>query len=74
MNTSRLIALGVLALGAVLPAVVALPSGVAYADETHHGSDNGHRISLLSIGQVDDPMEDVLEHVAILGHNKVVGS
>ncbi|RST18710.1 hypothetical protein E2C00_14760 [Streptomyces sp. WAC05374] len=68
MKISRLVVPGVLALAATLP------SGAAHADEAHHGSDNGHRITLVSIGQIDDPMEDVLEHVAVLGHNQVVGS
>ncbi|QGV81248.1 hypothetical protein [Streptomyces ficellus] len=68
MKIARLILPGALALAA------ALSPGTAHADEAHSGSDNGHRVSLLSIGQIDDPMEDVLEHVAILGHNRVVGS
>lgn len=68
MKTGRLIVPGVLALAAVLA------PATAHADEAHSGSDNGHRVSLVSIGQIDDPMEDVLEHVAVLGHNKVVGS
>ncbi|MFF8605361.1 hypothetical protein ACF06X_05445 [Streptomyces sp. NPDC015346] len=53
---------GVLTLVGVL-----LPSGIAQADETHSGSHNGPNLSLISIGQVDDPLEDVLEHAAILG-------
>ncbi|MEU0658708.1 hypothetical protein ACPCAC_30180 [Streptomyces lavendulocolor] len=69
MKTGRLIVPGFLA---VLAAV--LVPGAAHADEAHSGSDNGHRVSLVSIGQIDDPMEDVLEHVALLGHNSVVGS
>jgi hypothetical protein len=42
-------------------------AGTAVADETHTDSHNGHRITLISIGQIDDPAEDVLEHAAILG-------
>ncbi|GAA2509586.1 hypothetical protein [Streptomyces gobitricini] len=68
MNIRRFIVMGALA-----AAVLAVP-GVAHADETHSGPDQGHRVALVSIGQIDDPMEDVLEHVAILGHNSVVGS
>ncbi|GGZ27580.1 hypothetical protein GCM10010327_67540 [Streptomyces nitrosporeus] len=56
---------------AVLTAV-GMPAGVAQADETHTGSDNGPRVSLLQIGQVDDPLEDVLEHAAILGTTSVI--
>ncbi|MGX2994843.1 hypothetical protein JNUCC64_11170 [Streptomyces sp. JNUCC 64] len=44
-----------------------IPSGSAAADETHTDSHNGHRITVISIGQIDDPMEDVLEHASILG-------
>ncbi|MDN3295127.1 hypothetical protein QWM81_13890 [Streptomyces ficellus] len=68
MNTRRLIVPGVLALAATFS------SGVAHADEAHARSDSGHQVTLVSIGQIDDPMEDVLEHVALLGHNEVVGS
>ncbi|MET9799988.1 hypothetical protein [Streptomyces sp. NPDC006368] len=67
-RTGRLIVSGVLAL------VALLHCGAAHADESHSGSENGHHITLLSIGQVDDPMEDVLEHVSILGSNQVTGS
>ncbi|MGW1951684.1 hypothetical protein ACWCPI_02820 [Streptomyces sp. NPDC001920] len=44
-----------------------LPAGSAYADETNTGSHNGPRIGLVNVGQVDDPMEDVLEHFLLLG-------
>ncbi|MER5490600.1 hypothetical protein ACSMX9_19575 [Streptomyces sp. LE64] len=54
------------ALGATALAT-AVPSGAAVADETHTDSHNGHRITVISIGQIDDPMEDVLEHASILG-------
>lgn len=58
----------VLTTGALL-ALVAVPvqTGVAQADETHHSSHNGSQFSLVRTGQIDDPMEDVLEHAAILG-------
>jgi hypothetical protein len=44
-----------------------LPAGTAYADETNTDSHNGPRIGLINMGQVDDPMEDVLEHFLLLG-------
>ncbi|MFI1014413.1 hypothetical protein [Streptomyces sp. NPDC020965] len=53
-------------LGATALASV-LPVASAAADETNHNSHNGHRVSLIQMGQVDDPMEDVLEHAAVLG-------
>ncbi|MFF8292269.1 hypothetical protein ACF068_23965 [Streptomyces sp. NPDC016309] len=68
MTTRRLIVPVVLALAALVP------SGVAHADESGRASGTGHHLTLVSIGQIDDPMEDVLEHVAVLGHNEVVGS
>ncbi|MGR8011246.1 hypothetical protein [Streptomyces hypolithicus] len=55
---------------AVLVAV-GLPAGAAYADETHSNSHNAPRVSLISTGQIDDPLEDVLEHAAILGRTYV---
>ncbi|MEU9603965.1 hypothetical protein [Streptomyces sp. NPDC048057] len=51
-----LTALGATALAATFP------TGTAAADETR----NGHQLSLVSIGQIDDPAEDVLEHAVIL--------
>ncbi|MDN0194990.1 hypothetical protein [Streptomyces sp. S.PNR 29] len=44
-----------------------LPAGTAHADETNTGSHNGPRIGLVNMGQVDDPMEDVLEHTLLFG-------
>ncbi|MEI7031477.1 hypothetical protein [Streptomyces pratensis] len=52
--------------GAAL-AVVGVHAGPAYADEEHTHSDNGPRVALIHIGQIDDPLEDVLEHAALLG-------
>ncbi len=52
--------------GAVLMAV-GLSTGSAYADETHTNSHNAPRVGLIQTGQIDDPLEDVLEHPAILG-------
>lgn len=54
---------GVLAAGAACW----LPAGAAHADETNTGSHNGPRIGLVNVGQVDDPMEDVLEHFLLFG-------
>ncbi|MFF0451155.1 hypothetical protein ACFYT4_33060 [Streptomyces sp. NPDC004609] len=52
-----LTALGATALAAVLPATTAA------ADDVH----KGHHLTLISIGEIDDPMEDVLEHATIFG-------
>ncbi|AWK07933.1 hypothetical protein DDQ41_02195 [Streptomyces spongiicola] len=41
--------------------------GLAHADETHTGSHNAPVVALVSTGQIDDPLEDVLEHTAVLG-------
>ncbi|MER6998429.1 hypothetical protein [Streptomyces sp. NPDC000410] len=60
---TRLAALGTL----TLMAVASQASGVAYADETHTNSHNGHSVTLIKTGQIDDPLEDVLEHATILG-------
>ncbi|MFI9174801.1 hypothetical protein [Streptomyces lincolnensis] len=50
-----------------LAAVCWLPAGTAYADETNTHAHNGPRVGLVNIGQVDDPLEDVLEHVLLFG-------
>ncbi|GGT35008.1 hypothetical protein GCM10010271_43770 [Streptomyces kurssanovii] len=63
---SKLTTLGLCALFAALSA-----HGAAHADETHTDAHNGHRVSLISTGQIDDPLEDVLEHAAILGSTYV---
>ncbi|MER6349677.1 hypothetical protein ACWC10_33845 [Streptomyces sp. NPDC001595] len=47
--------------------VCAGPAGVAHADETNSGSHNGPRIGLVNAGQIDDPLEDVLQHFLQLG-------
>ncbi|MFJ4962360.1 hypothetical protein EES43_13515 [Streptomyces sp. ADI96-02] len=59
------------ALGMTVAASV-LPAGSASADETHTDSHNAPHVSLISTGQIDDPLEDVLEHVALLGRNSLV--
>jgi hypothetical protein len=63
---TKLTTLGLCALFAALSA-----HGTAHADETHTDAHNGHRVSLISTGQIDDPFEDVLEHAAILGSTYV---
>ncbi|WP_261989373.1 MULTISPECIES: hypothetical protein [unclassified Streptomyces] len=62
-RTALRLVVGVLAAGAACW----LPAGNAYADETNTGSHNGPRIGLVNVGQVDDPMEDVLEHFLLFG-------
>ncbi|MFE4449590.1 hypothetical protein [Streptomyces sp. NPDC056796] len=64
---SRLTVLGAAVLASVLPA------GAAQADETHTGSHNGPQVALIATGQVDDPLEDVLEHATVLGTTHVIG-
>jgi hypothetical protein len=59
--------------GALAAALAVLLSATAAsADETHENSHNAPRVTLLSIGQIDDPLEDVLEHAAILGRTYVL--
>ncbi|WP_406860201.1 hypothetical protein ABZO31_07110 [Streptomyces sp. HUAS MG47] len=61
----------------VVAAAVLLPAaGTAVADETHSGSHNGPAVSngpslALHTGQIDDPLEDVLEHAALFGSTYV---
>ncbi|UFQ20393.1 MULTISPECIES: hypothetical protein [Streptomyces] len=56
---------------ALVAAVAAVPaalcSGTAHADEANKESHNGPRVALINMGQVDDPMEDVLEHTLNFG-------
>ncbi|AWW40206.1 MULTISPECIES: hypothetical protein [Streptomyces] len=60
--------------GAVAAAAVCwLPAGVAHADETNTASHNGPRVGLINTGQVDDPMEDVLQHVGLIGDEYIWG-
>ncbi|WP_228983123.1 hypothetical protein [Streptomyces sp. DH12] len=66
--TRTLVLTGVLALAG------AFSVGVAHADEVNDRAHNGPRVALINAGQIDDPMEDVLEHVAVLGRNVVNGS
>ncbi len=54
--------------GTVSAALVCwLPAGAAHADETNTASHNGPRVGLINVGQVDDPLEDVLEHLLLFG-------
>lgn len=57
---------GSAACGAALTAL-GLSVGAAHADETHTHSHNAPRVGLIQTGQIDDPLEDVLEHAAVLG-------
>ncbi|WP_404827679.1 hypothetical protein [Streptomyces aureocirculatus] len=53
---------------AVCAVPFALSAGVAHADETHHsGSHTGPVVALINTGQIDDPLEDVLEHTLLFG-------
>ncbi|GAA3396948.1 hypothetical protein [Streptomyces roseoviridis] len=57
--------------GVLVIAAVLLPAGAASADETHSSTHNGPQVTngpslSLHTGQIDDPLEDVLEHAAIL--------
>ncbi|MEV0126280.1 hypothetical protein AB0I16_32850 [Streptomyces sp. NPDC050703] len=53
---------------AACAAPVALSTEAAHADETHHsGSHTGPVVALINTGQIDDPMEDVLEHTLLFG-------
>lgn len=62
----KLTALGMTVVASVLPVTV------AHADETHTDAHNGPQVALIATGQIDDPLEDVLEHVAVLGRTVVV--
>ncbi|WP_240979571.1 hypothetical protein [Streptomyces sp. HNM0574] len=62
----------------VVAALGLTASGTAQADERDSGSHDGpvytliyaEQIGLINTGQIDDPMEDVLEHVVLnLGDN-----
>lgn len=52
---------------AVAAAPAVLCSGTAHADETHENSHNAPVVALINTGQIDDPMEDVLEHTLLFG-------
>lgn len=61
------------ALGATVLAAAVLPAGSAYADETHTDAHNGPQVALIATGQIDDPLEDVLEHATVIGRTAVTG-
>ncbi|MFJ5223812.1 hypothetical protein [Streptomyces sp. NPDC088400] len=45
----------------------AVAAGTAVAD----GNGTAQGLTLVSIGQIDDPMEDVLEHFAVFGGSDI---
>ncbi|MFJ2823400.1 hypothetical protein ACIO7M_20100 [Streptomyces toxytricini] len=49
----------------------ALAAGPAAADETHRDSHNAPVVALVNTGQIDDPMEDVLEHLLLFGDLRI---
>lgn len=57
-------------LGAAVLAAL-LPATDATADETHTNSHNGG-FTLLTVGQIDDPAEDVLEHATVFGETNMI--
>ncbi|WP_030547052.1 hypothetical protein [Streptomyces exfoliatus] len=63
--------------GMLTAAAILLPVGTAQADETHTRSGptvtNGPSLSIHT-GQIDDPLEDVLEHAAIFGSTSTADS
>ncbi|MFD7231551.1 hypothetical protein [Streptomyces sp. NPDC059881] len=58
-------------LGTLTLLAVAGRCGLAQADETHTDSHNAPVVALISTGQIDDPLEDVLEHAAVFGTTAV---
>ncbi|MDT0309044.1 hypothetical protein RM780_19060 [Streptomyces sp. DSM 44917] len=53
--------------------LAALGSGVASADEHYYGDPKiGPRVGLVNTGQIDDPLEDVLEHASFLFGSETV--
>ncbi|MET8375595.1 hypothetical protein [Streptomyces microflavus] len=62
----KLTALGVTVVAAVLPATA------SHADETHTDAHNGPQVALIATGQIDDPLEDVLEHVTVIGRTVIL--
>ncbi|AXE27553.1 hypothetical protein C0216_16655 [Streptomyces globosus] len=62
-----------IALTALTAALTALAAGPAAADETHRDSHNAPVVALINTGQIDDPMEDVLEHLLLFGDLRITG-
>ncbi|MGV2919566.1 hypothetical protein [Streptomyces alfalfae] len=55
-------------MAAACAAPIVLSTEAAHADETHHsGSHTAPVVALINTGQIDDPMEDVLEHTLLFG-------
>ncbi|UCM86729.1 hypothetical protein [Streptomyces marincola] len=55
--------------------VAGLTTGAAEADEHYSGQTTiGSRFALVNTGQIDDPLEDVLEHTALFGGSTIVTS
>ncbi|RSS85116.1 hypothetical protein EF903_22210 [Streptomyces sp. WAC05292] len=58
-------------LAALAAAFTVLGAGPAAADETHHDSHNAPVVALVNTGQIDDPLEDVLEHLLLFGDLRI---
>ncbi|WP_284581504.1 hypothetical protein [Streptomyces sp. 2P-4] len=67
----KIITIALTALTAALTALTALAAGPAAADETHRDSHNAPVVALINTGQIDDPMEDVLEHLLLFGDLRI---
>ncbi|MFD9079559.1 hypothetical protein ACFYYM_15900 [Streptomyces erythrochromogenes] len=52
--------------GALVAALTAIAAGTALADDNRVSRD-APVVALINIGQIDDPMEDVLEHTLNFG-------
>ncbi|MEV7615544.1 hypothetical protein [Streptomyces sp. NPDC089799] len=52
---------------AFVAALAAGAAGPASADEQHRDSHNAPVVALLNTGQIDDPLEDVLENMLNFG-------
>ncbi|MFD3437125.1 hypothetical protein ACFWU3_06430 [Streptomyces sp. NPDC058685] len=53
--------------GALAAALCLASAGTVAADETHRDSHNAPVVALINTGQIDDPLEDVLEHTLLFG-------
>lgn len=56
-----------LAVVAAAGAATAMGADAASADEYYEDSALGSQFALVKTGQIDDPLEDVLEHASFLG-------
>ncbi|WP_052849656.1 hypothetical protein [Streptomyces avicenniae] len=60
---------------ALATAGAALGTGTAAADEHYAGDTRiGPRFALIGTGQIDDPLEDVLEHATLFGETVMTES